>query len=71
VLVIEDEATIRAGLERALVDVGFVVGTRGHGLDLEQVLAGFRPDLVLLDVMLPGRDGFVLLEVVRSTPTPR
>ena len=65
-LVIEDEDTIRAGLERALVDVGFVVGTRGHGLDLEQVLAGFRPDLVLLDVMLPGRDGFLLLEVVRE-----
>jgi len=43
VLVIEDEATIRAGLERALVDVGFVGRHRGHGLDLEQVLAGFVP----------------------------
>ena len=35
------------------------------GRALEQDLAAFRPDLVVLDVMLPGRDGFALLEVVR------
>jgi DNA-binding response OmpR family regulator len=66
VLVVEDEASIRAAVEQALVDGGFVVGGRAHGLDLEQVLAGFRPDLVILDIMLPGRDGFHLLDVVRE-----
>lgn len=36
------------------------------GRDLEAALTGFRPDVVLVDVMLPGRNGFALLEVVRS-----
>ncbi|MGH3625172.1 MAG: response regulator transcription factor [Sciscionella sp.] len=42
---------------------------RPDGSDLEADLAHFRPDLVVLDVMLPGRDGFTLLDVVRRTCT--
>lgn len=37
------------------------------GAHLEDALAGFRPDLVVLDVKLPGRDGFALLRVVRAS----
>jgi len=66
VLVVEDYAAIREVVVEALADAGYVTGGRTDGRGLEDVLAAFRPDLVVLDVMLPGRDGFALIEVVRG-----
>ena len=66
VLVVEDEDAIRESLLDALRDGGFAAVARPDGDGLEELLDGFRPDLVVLDVMLPGRDGFRLLEVVRA-----
>jgi two-component system, OmpR family, response regulator len=65
VLVVEDAETIRVAVLSGLTDAGFEVAGRPDGRDLERDLATFRPDLVVLDVMLPGRDGFALLDVVR------
>jgi len=53
-------------LSEALSDVGYLTATRPDGVELEDVLEGFRPDLVVLDIMLPGRDGFALIDVVRD-----
>jgi two-component system OmpR family response regulator len=66
VLVVEDETTMRESIVRALGRSGYVARGLGDGAGLEDCLDGFRPDLVVLDVMLPGRDGFQLLEVVRD-----
>ena len=66
VLVIEDADAIRAAVESGLAAAGHRVQSRPDGRDLEQVLSEFRPDVVVLDVMLPGRDGFALLDVIRS-----
>jgi two-component system OmpR family response regulator len=66
VLVIEDSEAIRAALESGLVSAGHAVVTHPDGRQLERDLAQFRPDVVVLDVMLPGRDGFALLDAVRS-----
>ncbi|MGH3797897.1 MAG: response regulator transcription factor [Pseudonocardiaceae bacterium] len=65
VLVVEDAEAIRVAVETGLRAAGFTVCGRGDGDELERVLHGFRPDLVVLDVMLPGRDGFALLGAVR------
>jgi DNA-binding response OmpR family regulator len=69
ILVIEDAEAIRAAVCSALRDHGLEVLPRGDGRELEHDLRRFRPDLVVLDVMLPGRDGFTLLEVIRRSCT--
>ncbi len=66
VLVVEDSETIREMVCEALTDVGYHTDACRDGDGLEQVLEGLRPDLVVLDVMLPGRDGFALIDVVRQ-----
>ncbi len=66
VLVVEDEPAIRTGLTDALVFHGYAVeavGDGGTGLTL--ALSG-RFDLVLLDVMLPGLDGFEICNRIRA-----
>ena len=67
ILVIEDSDAIRLPVLTALRAQGFEVTACADGADVESRLAGHGPDLVVLDVMLPGRDGFALLEVIRRT----
>ncbi len=66
ILVVEDEAAIRDGLADVLVFHGYRVDAVGDGREgLERALSG-RYDLLLLDVMLPGRDGFSICDEVRK-----
>lgn len=69
ILLVEDSEAIRTALAATLTGVGFRVEARGDGQDLERVLREVAPDLVILDVMLPGRDGFALLAVTRRVST--
>jgi two-component system, OmpR family, response regulator len=65
ILVIEDEALILSFLERGLAAEGHAVDTAMRGEDgLDRVRDG-EPDLVILDVMLPGVDGFDVLAAIR------
>ncbi len=66
ILVVEDEAAIRDGLADVLVYHGYNVDAVADGkLGLEKALTG-RYDLLLLDVMLPGKDGFTICDEVRK-----
>ena len=69
ILMVEDSDAIRLPVVTALTAQGFAVDAAADGRDLEHRLPAFAPDLVILDVMLPGRDGFALLAVVRKAST--
>ena len=66
VLVIDDEAQIRRLLRVSLEKQGFAVHEAGTGSDGLQMVLGKKPDLVLLDLGLPDRDGAEVLQELRG-----
>jgi len=66
VLVVEDEEAIRTGLIDVLVFHGYEVDSAAEGPEgLEKALTG-RFDLILLDIMLPGMDGYQICDRIRA-----
>ena len=65
-LVVDDEATILELLSGSLRLAGFEVVTAASGAEAVRVVASSRPDLVLLDVMMPDGDGFDALRRIRD-----
>jgi CheY-like chemotaxis protein len=69
ILCVEDEPDIRAVVTLALEMVGkFTVKTCASGQEALDAAAGFAPDLILLDVMMPGLDGPTTLQKLREQP---
>ncbi len=66
ILVADDDPHIRKILRFLLEQEGFEVQTAEDGEEAWKSVAGFQPDLVLLDVMMPGMDGFAVLEIIRA-----
>lgn len=66
VLVIEDDRAVRDGLELALRRQGHDVRVAGTGEEGLELLRAGRPDIVVLDVMLPGMDGFEVCRRIRA-----
>ena len=66
VLVVEDDDVIQVSLVESLADAGFATTGLRDGSTLEATIESFRPDVVILDWMLPGRDGPELARVIRS-----
>ncbi|WP_278349344.1 heavy metal response regulator transcription factor [Stutzerimonas kunmingensis] len=72
ILVVEDEAKTADYLKRGLEESGYRVEVARNGVDGKHLIEEETFDLVILDVMLPGLDGWELVQVVRkrSTHTP-
>lgn len=66
ILVVEDDPIIRQTVEYALRRAGLEVRSAADGLDALEVASSFDPDLVLLDIMLPGIDGYEVAERLRG-----
>lgn len=66
VLVVEDDEAIARLLSANLVREGFQVARAGTATEARSQLEDFRPELVLLDLMLPEGDGFQLCEAIAS-----
>lgn len=68
ILVVEDEPNIVESLRFILSRAGFAVDVSGDGADALRRMRNGRYDAVVLDIMLPGLNGFEVLKAVRADP---
>ena len=68
VLVVDDDEIIRGAASESLTEAGFEVREAENGLQAMQVMEDLRPDIILLDVMMPEMDGFATARAVRQLP---
>ncbi|MDR1050053.1 MAG: response regulator transcription factor [Deltaproteobacteria bacterium] len=67
ILIVEDTARVRVRLEDFLASHNFLTRSLPDGQQIGRIIDDFQPDLLLLDVLLPGPDGFEVLRDVRTT----
>ncbi len=66
ILLVDDERTVRESLAKTLAANGYCVQCARDGKDALKSFAELRPDLVLLDVMMPGMDGYTVCKSMRA-----
>ena len=66
ILIVDDEKNILQSLEGILIDEGFNVKKADDGLKALTLIDKYSPDLVLLDIWLPGKDGIEVLKEIKS-----
>jgi DNA-binding response OmpR family regulator len=69
ILIVEDEFAVSRGIEYALQQEGYTVKVARNGEEGVEFATQQAPDLVILDVRLPGMDGFEVLRRIRSAGT--
>lgn len=70
ILVVDDEVAIRELLVEILADEGYTVRVASNGRAAVTMVQRERPDLMLMDVMMPGLDGPATLHHLRTLPDP-
>lgn len=70
VLVVDDDESIRQFIEMALGDDGYEVALAEEGADGLVASERFKPDVILLDMRMPGVDGWHFAEAYRAGPGP-
>ena len=70
ILAVDDERPIAELLRLSLTRAGYECATAYDGIEAANLIEKEPFDLILLDIMLPGIDGFELMEYIRSTGIP-
>ena len=68
ILVVDDEPHIVLSIEFLLKQAGYDVRVARDGDAAHRAVAEHKPDLILLDVMMPGRSGYEVCQGIRATP---
>ena len=71
ILIVDDEPGIVVPVQFLMEQQGYRVMTAERGEDALDLIYQYKPDLVLLDIMLPGIDGYEVCEIVRLNPDYR
>ena len=71
ILIVDDEPGIVVPVQFLMEQQGYHVMTANRGEDALDLIYQYKPDLVLLDIMLPGIDGYEVCEIVRLNPNYR
>ena len=71
ILIVDDEPDIVVPVQFLMEQQGYHVMTANRGEDALDLICQYKPDLVLLDIMLPGIDGYEVCEIVRLNPDYR
>jgi putative two-component system response regulator len=71
ILIVDDESAARAALETLLRREGFEVRNAHDGAAALELCAEFRPDLILLDILMPGMNGFEVCRRIKAHPDTR
>lgn len=66
ILVVDDEENIRLLYKEELTDAGYEVDTAKDAMDADKKIPIFRPDLITLDIKMPGMDGLEYLRKFRE-----
>jgi DNA-binding response OmpR family regulator len=69
VLIADDDPNIVLSLEFLMEQFGFEVRVAGNGREALELLETFAPDLVLLDVMMPVKNGYEVCQQIKSVPS--
>lgn len=67
ILVVDDETSISFALEHLMKAEGYDVSTVGDGTQAIDTVSQTHPDLILLDITLPGRDGYEVCQTIRAS----
>ena len=68
ILIVDDDDDIRHLLKYNLEKSGFITNVAENGLECLEMVKSYNPDLILLDVMMPGMDGIEVCERIKSDP---
>jgi len=66
ILLVDDDSDILTSMQAAFEPTGAVIETANNGNKAVELAERNNPDLVVLDMMLPGRSGFLVLEKIKS-----
>jgi len=68
ILVVDDESEITEVIEAFLQNAGYTVAVENTPINAVKLAHEFKPDLILLDIMMPGTDGYQICNQIKEDP---